>query len=93
MQSEITELDAPQKLAFSWGNTGGVEFQLETQGDKVLLTVTHRRLPHHATMLNVAIGWHNHLDLLVNRVSGTKPEPFWESFVRIKKDYEQRLPE
>ena len=93
MSSEITEVDPPHKLAFSWSNTGGVEFTLETQGDKVLLTVTHRRLPDHSTLLNVATGWHNHLDLLVNRVSGTKPEPFWDGFVRIKKEYEQRLAE
>lgn len=93
MQSEITELDPPRKLAFTWGSTGGVVFELEAQGDKVLLTVTHRRLPDRSTMLNVASGWHTHLDLLVARVAGTAPTPFWDGFVRIKQDYAQRLPD
>ena len=93
MSSEITEFDPPHKLAFTWGNTGGVEFDLEAQGDKVLLTVIHRRLPDRSTLLNVAPGWHTHLDLLVARVSEQKPQPFWESFVRIKQDYAQRFAE
>ncbi len=58
---------------------------------KVLLTLIHRRLPDHSTMLNVATGWHTHLDLLVDRVAGTAPTPFWDGFVRIKQDYAQRL--
>lgn len=92
MRSEITELDPPHRLAFSWGSTGGVVIELESQGDKVLLTLTHRRLPDRSTMLNVATGWHTHLDLLVARVAGTTPAPFWDGFVRIKRDYAQRLP-
>ncbi|WP_292651595.1 SRPBCC domain-containing protein, partial [Mesorhizobium sp.] len=45
MEGRITELDAPRKLAITWGNTGGVSFLLEPEGNDVLLTVIHRRLP------------------------------------------------
>ena len=92
MQSEITELDPPRKLAFSWGNTGGVSFELETKGDMVLLTVIHRRLPDRATMLMVGSGWHMHLDVLAARVAGSEPEPFWDGWSRLKKEYDRRLP-
>jgi len=92
MQSEITELDPPRKLAFSWGNTGGVSFELETKGDNVLLTVIHRRLPDRATMLMVGSGWHMHLDVLAARVAGSEPEPFWDGWSRLKKEYDRRLP-
>ena len=56
MQSRITELDPPHKLAISWGSSGGVSFELEPQGNQVLLTVIHRRLPDRATLLNVSAG-------------------------------------
>ncbi|MCB8820485.1 SRPBCC family protein [Microvirga rosea] len=92
MESLITELDPPRKLAFTWGSTGGVSFELKPQGRDVLLTVTHRRLPDRSTMLNVGAGWHMHLDILVARASGREPEPFWEGWSRLKKEYDQRLP-
>jgi uncharacterized protein YndB with AHSA1/START domain len=92
MQSRITELDPPRKLAITWGKTGGVSFELEPKGDEVLLTVIHRRLPDRAMMLMVGPGWHMHLDVLVACLTGTKPEPFWDGWSRLKKEYERRLP-
>ena len=41
------------------------------EGRKVLLTVTHRRLPDRSTMLKVSAGWHMHLDVLVARAAAT----------------------
>src|SRR5882762_1862327 len=58
MQSRITEFDPPRKLAFTWEGSGDVSFELDTKGDQVLLTVTHRRLPDRATLLKVGAGWH-----------------------------------
>jgi uncharacterized protein YndB with AHSA1/START domain len=92
MQSRITELDPPRKLAFTWGNSGDVSFELEPKGNKVLLTVIHRRLPDRATLLMVGAGWHMHLDVLVARATGTEPEPFWDGWSRLKNEYDRRLP-
>lgn len=92
MSCRITELDPPRKLAISWGETGGVEFELEQQGHEVLLTVTHHRLPDRSTLLNVSAGWHAHLDVLAARVAGEAPTPFWDSWTRLKAEYDQRLP-
>ena len=76
MQSRITELDPPRKIAFTWNASGDVSFELVPQGENVLLTVTHRRLPDRATMLMVGAGWHMHLDVLVARATGEEPEPY-----------------
>lgn len=92
MQSVITELDPPRRLAFAWNNTGGVSFDLEPRGSNVLLTVIHRRLPDRDMLLKVAAGWHAHLDVLAARASGQKPRPFWDEWVRLKQDYDRRLP-
>ena len=92
MQSRITELDPPRRLGIEWGTTGGVTFALDPKGSDVLLTITHRRLPDRATMLNVSAGWHQHLDTLVARANGKPPAPFWDGWSQLKKDYDKRLP-
>ncbi len=91
MQSRITELDPPHKLAITWGSTGGVSFELEPRGNQVLLTVVHRRVPDRTTLLNVSAGWHMHLDVLVARATGKEPAPFWDGVSRLKKDYDRRM--
>jgi uncharacterized protein YndB with AHSA1/START domain len=92
MLSRITELDPPRKLAFTWQGSGDVSFELEPRGDRVLLTVIHRRLPDRATLLKVGPGWHSHLDILVARATGKKPEPFWDRWTRLQKEYDRRIP-
>ena len=92
MQSAITELDPPRRLAFTWNNTGGVSFELEPKGGDVLLTVIHRRLPDRNMLLMVAAGWHAHLDVLGARAKGQAPAPFWDVWVRLRKEYDKRLP-
>jgi uncharacterized protein YndB with AHSA1/START domain len=92
MQSRITELDPPHRLAFAWEGSGDVSIDLEEKGEKVLLTVIHRQLPNRKTMLAVGAGWHMHLDLLVVRASGEEPQPFWDGWSRLKEEYDRRLP-
>ena len=93
LDSEITELDPPHRLGFTWGSTGGVLLELEEAGDEVLLTVTHRRILDRSSQLNISAGWHAHLDMLAVRLAGRTPtEPFWDHWSGLKSDYEQRIP-
>jgi uncharacterized protein YndB with AHSA1/START domain len=92
MQGRITEFDPPRRLAITWGTTGGVSFDLDPQGDHVLLTVIHRRVPDRSTLLNVSAGWHIHLDILAARLAGDEPAPFWEGWSRLREDYDTRIP-
>jgi uncharacterized protein YndB with AHSA1/START domain len=57
MQSRIIEFDPPRKRAITWQGSSNVSFELEPKGNKVLLTVIHRRLPDRATLLKVGAGW------------------------------------
>jgi uncharacterized protein YndB with AHSA1/START domain len=96
MQSRIIEIDPPHKLVFSWGvnGTGEVSFELTPQGNEVLLTAIHKRLPEErSTRLNIGAGWHSHIDLLVALITGTKPAPVWDHWASLRQDYEHRLPE
>jgi len=92
MQSRIVEVDPPHKLTFTWGESGEVTFELAQAGERVLLTVIHRRLPDRNMTLMVGAGWHMHLDVLVARATGTEPEPFWDGWIRLKKEYDRRVP-
>jgi uncharacterized protein YndB with AHSA1/START domain len=92
MQSRITELDPPRKLAIAWEGSGDVSFELEPKGNEVLLTVIHRRLPNRATLLGVGAGWHMHLDVLVARATGKESAPFWDGLSRLRKEYDRRIP-
>jgi uncharacterized protein YndB with AHSA1/START domain len=94
IQSRVLECDPPHKLAFTFGTAGEVTFTLAPAGERVRLTVTHRRLPERSTKLKVSAGWHAHLDILVAIASGAAaPAPFWDSWVRLQQDYDQRLPQ
>lgn len=59
----------------------------------MLLTVTHRRIVERSSQLNISAGWHAHLDMLATRLAGETPsEPFWDHWVRLKSQYEGRIP-
>lgn len=94
MKSRVIAVDPPHHLVFAWGGngTGEVTFDLEQQGDKVLLTVVHRRVSDRDTLLDVSAGWHAHLDTLASVLSDAAAEPFWERWLQLKVDYDQRHP-
>ena len=92
MLSRIVEYDPPRKLTITWSGSGNVSFELAQRGDDVLLTVIHRRLPDRSSLLMHAAGWHIHLDILAARMTGEKPETFWDGWNRLMTDYDQRLP-
>ena len=93
MPGHITALDPPRRIAFTFDESGEVSIELEAQGDDVLLTLIHRRLPNRNYMLGVSGGWHAHLDVLVARVRGEQPPgPFWDQMSKLRDDYDRRLP-
>jgi uncharacterized protein YndB with AHSA1/START domain len=92
MQSRITELDPPRKISFTWNDSGDVSIELEEKGKDVLLTLIHRRLPSRSTMVMVGAGWQMHLDVLVARARGEEPAAFWDGWLKLKEEYDRRLP-
>lgn len=92
MQSRITELNAPHKLVFTWGEHGEVSFELEEAGREVLLTVVHKRISDRKNLIMVGAGWHMHLDILAARLAGGTTEPFWDGWLKLRGEYDQRIP-
>jgi uncharacterized protein YndB with AHSA1/START domain len=92
MTSRIMAIDPPRSLSFTWEDGGEVTFDLAPAGDRVLLTITHRRLRGRDTMLAVSAGWHAHADILEATLLGRMPQPFWDSWTSLRNDYDRRLP-
>lgn len=90
----VTEVEPLRKLGFHWPGVGDVTFELRPvgdQGERVLLTVTHRQLPDRQMTVMVGAGWHMHCDILVARVAGVRPASFWRGWVRLRDEYERAL--
>jgi uncharacterized protein YndB with AHSA1/START domain len=91
---EVLVCDKPRLLTMTWGHKGSepseVTFELTPQGQQVLLTLTHRRLKREE-MGAAAPGWHTHLDLLAEQLSGRPNPPFWSKFLPLRDEYAKRL--
>jgi uncharacterized protein YndB with AHSA1/START domain len=92
----ITRCEPPHLLAYDWveenGEASEVMFELEPQGDQVLLTLTHRGLQTRAAMIDVSGGWHIHLAILDHVLKGTRPPRFWETIAALEAKYERLIP-
>lgn len=98
MEGTVTEIDPPRLLSYTWGEDAGfdseVTFELTPKDDKVLLTLTHRRLGDNREMLKgIAAGWHTHLGILEDKLNSREPKPFWSVHMGLEKEYESRLPQ
>lgn len=96
MNSRILRMEAPRLLVITWEeggpNASEVSFSLEAQGDCTHLTLVHSRLPRRAYMLNVAGGWHTHLDVLDDVLAQREPRAFWSNFGARQAAYDRVIP-
>lgn len=95
LRGTVTECAPPHRLAFTWGDgeehPSEVTFELETVGDGVRLTLTHRRLgDDRKVWANVSGGWHTHLAILDDVLSDRVPQPFFAVFEEIEAAYAGR---
>jgi uncharacterized protein YndB with AHSA1/START domain len=87
--------EPPTRLAFTFGESKysaapEVEFLLKPEGDKVRLTLTHRKVPDRGYALGVSGGWHAHLDVLEYRLRDEIPPAFWDIWRRYDGVYDRR---
>jgi uncharacterized protein YndB with AHSA1/START domain len=88
----VTQWKPPRLLSYTWGEETGedseVTFELIPKGDKVLLILTHVRLGDDpAVLTSVASGWHTHLGILADRLSGFPPKGFWSVHIPLEDEY------
>ncbi|HWT11640.1 MAG TPA: SRPBCC family protein [Allosphingosinicella sp.] len=95
-KGEIVLAEPPRRLVFLWFEEAGppteVTWELEPRGERTLFTLTHRRLPNRAMLVDVSGGWHLHLDVLETLLAGRPRAPFWPTNARYTEEYEGRIP-
>ena len=90
----VTRYEPPHVLAHTWEFEGGASevcYELQEQGDKVRLVLTHRRLQSTESVLSVSGGWHTHLDILMDVLENREPRPYWKTHTALEAEYENRL--
>ncbi len=86
----------PHLLALLWPEAAGgddtkVTFRLSEEGDDVLLELLHERISSDDDLYSAAAGWHVHFGILIARLAGDAPDPFWAPHERLAREYEKRL--
>ncbi len=94
----VTEFDPPHLLAYTWdeGDTkfSEVTFELtQISEDSVRLILIHTKLgSKDEPKIGVGAGWHTHLNILRDVLSGTEPQGFWKVHMPLEKEYAALLP-
>jgi uncharacterized protein YndB with AHSA1/START domain len=81
---------------FTWPTEGvdtEVRIEIASLVSQVRLTLTHSGIPSRAAMVDLAAGWHAHLNVLEAKMNGIIPPPFWRTHIQCEKEYEERLPD
>jgi uncharacterized protein YndB with AHSA1/START domain len=94
----ITRCEPPHRLSYTWTDLPGeidqadseVSFELSIEDDRVRLVLIHRRL-RAQELSSVAGGWHTHLGILEDRLSGHLPRPFWRTHTEAEAQYVAHL--
>ncbi|PTX96599.1 ATPase [Opitutus sp. ER46] len=92
MSGAVLRWEPPHVLSYTFGSSSDVTFELTTQGEDVLLVVTHRsRGEDLASIAEFASGWHIHLDHLWAQLAAAPRPKFWAAFAVLHPFYQQKL--
>ena len=87
----IIAFEPPHVLSYTWGEWFGqdciVRFELSAVGDDTRMILTHSRIATTNLTVDVATGWHGHLDALEDKLAGGDGKGFWNNFDRHRKHY------
>lgn len=91
-RTTVVKVERPHLLVQRWQAGSEVTYELAERGDKVLLTLTHRRIQDREMLVKIAGGWHAHLGLLRSELQGSQAESFWSTHGRLEAEYQERIP-
>ncbi len=92
MSGTVLEYEKPTRLKFTWHEKhvegpSTVTILLKDLGDQTELHLIHEDLVPEM-QLGVRVGWHAHLDLLVDLLNGDPVRDFWEHCNALEAGYE-----
>lgn len=98
LYGEVTKYEPYTLLGYTWDEgelgTSEVIFELsEKSKDKILLVLTHKRIPDDKEFkIGLGAGWHTHLNILRDVLTGNAPKGFWKVHMELEDDYSKKYP-
>ena len=88
----IKTCDAPRHLVMVWrdGNDSEIDIRLSEEAGKVRLELIQRGDASADQFLGALGGWHAHLDIMADKLSGDTPQPFWKTHEALVDEYADR---
>ena len=98
MVGEVRAYDPPHHIAFSWPSAEAeapteVVIRLYEVEDKVRLHLRHEKLMTNEYKSGASAGWHTHVDILADLLSGEKGRDFWDHYLPLEREYAAMLDE
>ncbi len=91
---DVVKCEPPRLLVVSWpaeGVVSEVEFRFSEENGKVRLELIQRDHGSPDQMIGALGGWHTHLDIMVDKLNGETPKPFWKTHTALVEDYSERF--
>lgn len=88
-EGRVLQCEPPRLLTFTFGGDDSVvTFDLQPEGDKVRLLLTHRASGDDLKDVgSFASGWHIHWSMLIALLEGRPLPPFWPTHAKLKPLY------
>lgn len=94
LRGEVLDCKYPSILAFTWpagGPDAKASFVLTSLHGQVRVTLVHSGIKDRATLIEVAAGWHAHLNVLEAKINSMTPPPFWTRFAEYQAEYARKF--
>ena len=90
----VTKCEPKTLLAHTWEGDGElteVTYSLRPVEGGVELTLVQRKLTDKDMLYGASGGWHTHLDILSDVISGKPPKAFWRVHTLLESEYRKRF--
>jgi hypothetical protein len=90
---KVVRFDPPRLLetTFQSGKNGTVTYELQPEGERTRLVLTHRRIVSGTGAQDFGGGWNSHLTVLQEKLAGRSVKNFWELHARSREDVARAL--
>lgn len=96
MEGQVRVFEPPHHIAFTWPSAESeapteVTIKLTSTQTGTRLHLRHEKVLTTDYLSGASAGWHTHLDILADILSGQSGRDFWEHFLPLEQEYKSRL--
>ena len=92
---QVLECDPPHHMKWYWPDEEGmnteIDIRLSEADGKVKLVLIQRGDVSAEHLVGSTAGWHTHLDIMADKLSGETEQPFWKTHEVFVSEYRTRL--